>query len=185
MIVIRLRRTGKKHEPTYRIVATDRRKSVYSPYLEMLGTYNPRTKQIVLDKEKTLAWLQKGAQPSNTVAKILVKEGLKHNSIVVKQYRAISKKELEKQKAIDEAEKEREQAEKEVAKEAFEEKVEAEKAENASEDRLQTEAAESIAEEKQEEAKAVEEKAAKTEKPEEAEKPAEEAKGATTETPAK
>jgi len=163
MIVIRLRRTGKKHEPTYRIVATDQRKSVYSPYLEMLGTYNPRTKQIVLDKEKTLAWLGKGAQPSNTVAKILVKEGLEHKSIVVKQYRAISKKELEKQKAAEVVEKEKEQVEKEAAKEAFEEKVEAEKTENASEDRLQTEAAESIAEEKQEEAKEEEAKVAEKE----------------------
>ena len=153
MIVIRLRRTGKKHEPTYRIVATDQRKSVYSPYLEMLGTFNPKTKQVVLNKEKTLVWLQKGAQPSNTVAKILVKEGLEHKSIVVKQYRAISKKELEKQKATEEVEKEKEQAEKEAAKEAFEEKVEAEKTENASEDRLQAEAAEFIAEEKVEEAK--------------------------------
>ena len=164
MLVIRLTRTGKKGQPNYRIVVTDQRKSVYSPYLEMLGTYNPKTKQTVLDKEKTLAWLQKGAQPSNTVAKILVKEGLEHGSIVVKQYRAISKKELEKQKAADEAEKEKEQAEKEAAKEAFEEKVEAEKAENASEDRLQQEAAESIEEEKQEEAEKAAEKPAADEK---------------------
>lgn len=163
MIVIRLRRTGKKHEPTYRIVATDQRKSVYSPYLEMLGTYNPKTKAIVLDKEKTLEWLKKGAQPSNTVAKILIKEGLKHNSIVVKQYRAISKKELEKQKVVEEAEKEKEQAEKEAAKEAFEEKVEAEKAEKPAEDRLQAEANESIAEVKEEEAVKEESKEEKTE----------------------
>lgn len=163
MIVIRLRRTGKKHQPNYRIVVTDQRKSVYSPYLEMLGHYDPRTKAIVLNKEKTDEWLKKGAKPSNSVAKLLEKEGLKHGSIVIKKYKAISKKELEAQKAQDEAEKAKEQAEKEAAKAAFEEKVEAEKAaEPSSEEKLQAAADESIKEIKEEEAAApkVEEKKA-------------------------
>jgi len=152
MLAIRLRRTGKKGQPFYRIVLTDERKSVYSSYLQMLGTYDPRSKKTVLDKEQVLEWLKKGAKPSNTMAKILEKEGLKHKSIVIKKFRAISKKELEAQKAQDEAEKAKEQAEKEAAKEAFEAQVEAEKKEHEDEtDPLMAAADEAIAEAKVEE----------------------------------
>lgn len=171
MLVIRLTRTGKKGQPNYRIVVTDQRKSVYSPYVENLGHYDPRTKKVVLDKEKALAWMNKGAKPSNTVAKIFEKEGLKHKSSIIKKFRAVSKKELEVQKAAEEAEKAKEQAEKEAAKEAFEAKVEEEKKEHAAEDRLQAEAAEAIEEIKEEETEKVEEK-----KEEPAEKPLEETK---------
>lgn len=153
MLVIRLRRTGKKGQPNYRIVVTDQRKSVYSPYIENLGIYDPRAKEIKLDKEKTAEWMNKGAKPSNTIAKLLEKEGLKHKSIVIKKYRAISKKELEKQKVAEEAEKAKEQAEKEAAKEAFEAQVEAEKKENPAEDKLQEAAAEAIEDIKEEEKK--------------------------------
>jgi len=169
MLVIRLRRTGKIHQPTYRIVVTDRRKSVYSPYIEKIGEYNPKTKAVLLDKEKSMDWMKKGAKPSDTISKIFKKEGLEHKSIIIKTYRAISKKELEKQKAEEEAEKAKEQAEKEAAKEAFEEKVEAEKAaQPTSEEKLQEAATESIAEVKAEDAEK------EAEKPEDAsDKPAE------------
>ena len=150
MLVIRLRRTGKKGQPSFRIVVADQRKSVYSPYIEMLGTYDPNTKKIILNKEKTLTWINKGAKPSNTIAKILEKEGLKHKSIVIKKFRAISKKELEVEKAAEEVEKAKEQAEKEAAKEAFEAQVEAEKKEQPQEDKLQEAANEAIAEVKEE-----------------------------------
>jgi len=183
MLVIRLRRTGKKHDPNYRIVVTDQRKSVYSPYIEMLGQYNPQTKGIVLDKEKALEWMKKGAQPSNTVAKILQKEKIEHSSIVVKKYRAVSKKELEAQKEVEEKEKSKEQAEKEEAKAAFEAKVEEEKKEAPAEDRLQAAAAEAIEETKEEEKakeevkaeeKPAEEKSQDTPKEEEKEEPTKE-----------
>lgn len=177
MLVIRLRRTGKKHEPTYRIVVTDQRKSVYSPYIEMLGHYNPKTKEVVLDKEKAIEWMKKGAKPSNTISKIFKNQKMEHSSIVVKQYRAVSKKELEVQKATDEAEKIKEQAEKEAAKEAFEVQVEAEKKEAPTVDPLQAAADESIADIKEEEKAAPAKEAEaeeKTEEKPEPEKPAEE-----------
>jgi len=150
MLIIRLRRTGKKHEPNYRIVVTDNRKSVYSPYVENIGHFNPKTKMVVLNKEKALEWMGKGAKPSNTVAKIFEKEGLKHKSIKIKKFRAVSKVELEVQKAAEDAQKAKEQAEKEAAKAAFEEKVEQEKAAAPKEDKLQEMAEESIAEVKEE-----------------------------------
>lgn len=170
MLVIRLRRTGKKHQPSYRIVVTDQRKSVYSPYLEMLGQYEPKSKKVVLNKEKTLEFMSRGAKPTNTVAKILSKEGLKHKSIIIRKFRAVSKKELEAQKAEEEAQKEKEQAEKEAAKLAFEEKVEAEKAaQPSSEEKLQAAADEVIAEEKEEVKAEVAEKAEAQEKEEKTE----------------
>lgn len=176
MLVIRLRRTGKKHQATYRIVVTDQRKSVYSPYIQMLGHYNPKTKEVTLDKEKALEWMKKGAKPSNSVSKIFEKEGLEHKSIVIKKYRAVSKKELEAQKTQEEAKKAKEQSEKEAAKIAFEEKMEAEKAaQPSSEEKLQAAAeeakaaTEAIQEEKTEEVR----EPAKKEAPAE-EKPVEE-----------
>jgi len=158
MLVIRLTRTGKKHQPNYRIVVADSRKAVSSPYVEMIGHYDPRTKALVLNKEKAVDWMNKGAQPSNTVAKLFVQEKIEHKSIKVKIYRKISKKELERQKAEAEVEKAREQAEKEAAKEAFEAQVEAEKAENETVDPLLAAADEAIAEIKEEAAEAAEEK---------------------------
>ena len=172
MLVIRLTRTGKKGQPNYRIVVTDSRKSVYSPYVENLGHYDPRTKKVVLNNDLAMDWMNKGAKPSNTVAKIFEKEGIKHKSIVIKKFRAISKKELEKQKAEEETQKAKEQAEKEAAKEAFDAKVEEEKKENETVDPLLAAADEAIADIKEEEVE-------KTEEPkpadEEMEKPAESA----------
>jgi len=138
MLTIRFRRTGKKGQPSYRIVVAPESAPLYGKYIEMIGHYNPFTKAVVLDKEKALDWMNKGAKPTNTVAKIFEKEALKHKSIVIKKYRAVSKKELETEKAAEEIEKAKEQAEKEAAKTAFEEKVEAEKAaQPTSEEKLQ------------------------------------------------
>ncbi|MFA6492565.1 MAG: 30S ribosomal protein S16 [Patescibacteria group bacterium] len=164
MLSIRLRRTGKKKKPSYRIVVTDNRAPIYGKYLEMIGHYDPFTKVVVLDKEKALEWMNKGAKPSDTVGKILEAQGVKHKSIVIKKFRAVSKKELEVQKAQDEAEKEKERQEKEAAKEAFEQQVEAEKAEQpSSEEKLQEAAEESIKEIKEEESTKPEEKPEKAE----------------------
>jgi len=150
MLVIRLRRTGKKGQPSYRIIVADERASVYGKYIEMLGHYNPLSKAVVLDKEKALEWMNKGAKPTNTVAKIFEKQGLKHKSIVIKKFKAVSKKELEAQKAQEEKEKAEEAAKKEAAKEAFEQQVEAEKAAAPKEDKLKEMAEESIKEVKAE-----------------------------------
>lgn len=159
MLTIRLRRTGKKKQPSYRIVVAEGRAPIYGHYIEMIGHYNPFTKMVVLDNQKALDWMNKGAKPTNTVAKILQKQNLKHKSILIKKFRAISKKELEAQKAQAEAERAKLQAEKEAAKAAFEERVETEKAaQPSSEEKLQEEAEESIKEIKEEE---VEEKASK------------------------
>lgn len=150
MLAIRLRRTGKKGQPSYRIVVADERASVYGKYLEMLGHYNPNTKVVVLNNEQALEWMNKGAKPTNTVSKIFAKQGLKHNSIVIKKFKAISKKELEAQKAEEEKQKAEEAAKKEAAKVAFEEKIEAEKAEAPVEEKAEEQPKEKKPEDKKE-----------------------------------
>lgn len=70
---LRLTRVGKKKQPSYRIVAADSRSPRDGRYLEIVGTYNPRSEPsaITVDDEKTIAWLKKGALPTERVQKIL------------------------------------------------------------------------------------------------------------------
>ena len=59
MVVIRLARGGRVKQAIYRIVAADKRRSATSKFLDVLGTYNPHTKELKLDKELTEKWSQK------------------------------------------------------------------------------------------------------------------------------
>lgn len=83
MLVIRLRRIGKKGKPTYRLVVAEHTFPVSGQYVADLGHYNPHTKTIGLKKDETTEWLNKGAKPSNTVARLLEREKVKHSSVVV------------------------------------------------------------------------------------------------------
>jgi small subunit ribosomal protein S16 len=74
MVVIRLARTGRKKYPTYRIVAADSSRAATGKFIMILGSYNPHTKQLVIDKEKTVDFMSHGARPSNAVIKLLSKE---------------------------------------------------------------------------------------------------------------
>ena len=75
---IRLKRVGRKGQPSYRIVVADQRKAREGAVVATLGHYNPRPKDavIVVDAARTLAWLAKGAQPSHTVRSLLKKAGV-------------------------------------------------------------------------------------------------------------
>lgn len=77
MVKIRLTRTGKKHEPHYRIVAVDSRAKGKGAYIEKIGYYNPRTKPstVEFDKDILQKWLDRGAQMTDTVHDILAKHG--------------------------------------------------------------------------------------------------------------
>ena len=77
MVVLRLTRVGKKKQAQYRVVVADSKRFVNSKIIENVGWYNPHTKEIGLKKDAILAWLEKGAQPSNTVAKLLKANGVK------------------------------------------------------------------------------------------------------------
>ena len=78
MVRIRLRRIGRKHEPHYRIIAADIKAARDGRFIEELGWYNPKAKEKTynLKVDAIKKWLLNGAQPSDTVRDILIKEGL-------------------------------------------------------------------------------------------------------------
>lgn len=73
VVKLRLMRMGKTKQPTYRIVAADSRSPRNGRFIEIVGHYNPRTEpsEITIDNDKAVAWLQKGAQPTEVVEKLL------------------------------------------------------------------------------------------------------------------
>jgi len=78
MVRIRLRRVGGKHQPSYRIVVTDKESPRDGRFIEILGFYNPRTNPatIQLEEGKIYDWMSKGAQPTESVAKVFKSAGL-------------------------------------------------------------------------------------------------------------
>ena len=75
MLVIRLFRTGKKHQPFFKIVVTDKRRPPKGGrFVEEIGFVNPLTKEKKINKERAKYWLSVGAQPSDTVYNLLVSE---------------------------------------------------------------------------------------------------------------
>ncbi|TSC75738.1 MAG: small subunit ribosomal protein S16 [Parcubacteria group bacterium Gr01-1014_30] len=75
MLVIRLFRTGKKNQPFFKIVVTDKRKPTRAGrFVEQVGFWNPLTKEKNLKSERVKYWLTKGAKPSSTVHNMLVSE---------------------------------------------------------------------------------------------------------------
>ncbi len=78
MVKIRLRRVGARNRPMYRIVVADIRSPRDGAFIEVIGHYNPLTdpETILIDEEKALKWLGYGAQPTDTVARLLSKSGV-------------------------------------------------------------------------------------------------------------
>ena len=74
---LRLMRMGKKKQPTYRVVAADARSPRDGRFIEIVGTYNPRTEpsEIKIDSARAVHWLRNGAQPSERVKKLLEVSG--------------------------------------------------------------------------------------------------------------
>lgn len=72
-VKLRLVRMGKKKQPTYRVVAADSRSPRNGRFIEIVGTYDPRAEPsaIRIDDDKVLAWLAKGAKPTDRVEKLL------------------------------------------------------------------------------------------------------------------
>ncbi|MBI1892976.1 MAG: 30S ribosomal protein S16 [Candidatus Rokubacteria bacterium] len=81
MVRIRLRRMGTTKKPAYRVVVADARSPRDGRFIEAIGTYNPLTNppQVVIDTEKAQAWIKKGAQPSDTVRRLLKNVGVSAN----------------------------------------------------------------------------------------------------------
>ena len=75
---IRLSRVGATKQPAYRVVVADARSARDSRSIETIGHYNPRTEPVELniDADKAKSWLEKGAQPSDTVVRLFRKAGI-------------------------------------------------------------------------------------------------------------
>jgi len=73
MLAIRLARFGAKKKPAYRVVVIDRDRARNSRSVEVVGHYNPIAKpaQVQLDRDRIEYWMQRGAQPSDTVSRLL------------------------------------------------------------------------------------------------------------------
>lgn len=105
MLRIRMSRVGRKNAPTYRFVVSDRTKDTFGDSLETLGSYNPRTKELVLNKERVTYWISVGAQPSDTVHNILVTNGMVQekkrsvSSLTKKRRAQIAEKQVEGEKS--------------------------------------------------------------------------------------
>jgi len=78
MVRIRLRRTGLRNQPSYRIVAAEKESPRDGKFLEILGSYNPRTEpfSFSVDEEGVYRWMDNGAQPSESVVQIFNAVGL-------------------------------------------------------------------------------------------------------------
>ncbi len=75
---IRLRRMGARKQPVYRVVVADSRSPRDGRFLDTIGTYNPRTEpaEIRIDRDKALAWLESGAEPTDTARSLLSQVGI-------------------------------------------------------------------------------------------------------------
>jgi len=87
MLKIRLRRTGAKKKPSYRLVVADVRAPRDGAFVDIIGHYNPLTdpETVVIKEDRAQYWLGKGAQPTDTAARLLTKAGIIEKSKPVKE----------------------------------------------------------------------------------------------------
>ena len=84
MLTIRMRRTGSKKRPFFRVVVSEARSKKEGEFVEVLGFYNPRTKPAVVEinKERIHHWISKGARPTDSVRTLLAKHLTRDRAIV-------------------------------------------------------------------------------------------------------
>ena len=99
MLAIRLQRVGRKKQPLYRVVVSEKTKDTYGDHLEILGSYNPHKKEAVLKEDRIKHWLSQGAQSSSSVNNLFIKEGIvegaKTKSVRISKKRAAKKEDKE------------------------------------------------------------------------------------------
>ncbi|HBD05179.1 TPA: 30S ribosomal protein S16 [Candidatus Uhrbacteria bacterium] len=76
MLSIRLTRTGKIKQPYFRVIVTEKSRDPWGKVTEILGNLNPRTKKLVLNNERVLYWISKGAQPTDRIRNMLIEQGI-------------------------------------------------------------------------------------------------------------
>ena len=126
MVKIRLKRLGCKGNPFYRVVVINSREKREGRAIAELGNYNPKTKELNLDKIEVAAWIKKGAQPSDT-AKYLIDNSDENGKLIIKE--KPSKAERKAKKEAEAAKIKAEEEAKAAAEAAKKEAAEAKKAE--------------------------------------------------------
>jgi small subunit ribosomal protein S16 len=140
MLAIRFLRSGRTNKAFFRVVVTESSRPPKSGFLKVLGWYDPHTKETSLNKEEIVGWMDKGAKASNSVAKLLNSNGIKHKMAEFKKDTEKAKKSKGDEKAAKPAPKPAETEEKaeapaeEAPVETTQEKAEEPKAEEKSEE---------------------------------------------------
>lgn len=99
MLMIRFQRIGRKNDPAFRIVVLEKTSGPKAGnYVDLVGTYNPKTKAVSLQGEKIVDWVKKGAQVSPSLMNLLIAQGVMQGTKTA----VVSKKNLEKNKAKNE-----------------------------------------------------------------------------------
>lgn len=122
--MIRLSRVGKKKQPTYRILVQDKSRDPWGKALEILGNYNPHTKELIINKERLDHWRSVGSQMSASINNLLIRKQIirgkkvKTGKINTKKRLAELKKKADEQKKQEADAKAKAEAEKKAAEEA-------------------------------------------------------------------
>src|SRR6185369_18022777 len=97
MLAIRFQRTGRKNDPSFRIVVSEKaRHPLAGNPLAVVGSHNPKTKHTIIDADKVKHWLGQGAQASGTVNNLLIAKGvLDGKKVNVRNTKVVEKKEEE------------------------------------------------------------------------------------------
>lgn len=97
MLKMRLQRTGRKNEPSFRVVLGEHTNSAQSgKFIEVLGSYDPKAGKVEVKADRVKYWLSKGAQPSGTVHNFLVDKGIveaKKINVLPKRTKQVKKEE--------------------------------------------------------------------------------------------
>jgi len=101
MLVIRLQRTGKRNDATFRIVVAEKHAAVKGKVLEVIGHYLPTREPVVFEckTERVTQWMEKGAKPSNTLARLLTKQGMTGLETYIEAYTKQSKRKVKEEEA--------------------------------------------------------------------------------------
>ncbi len=133
MLAIKLKRIGKKHQPSFRLVIAEKRSKATGRYIEDIGWFNPKSKEFKINNERIDYWIKSGAQPTDTVHNLLVRaEAIKGPKIAV---HAKSKKAPVEQALIQSAT-EMEAPVEVVTEKTIDEKVVEEKTEEVKEEKI-------------------------------------------------
>jgi len=93
MLALKLRRIGKKHQASFRLIVAEKRSKLDGKYIEDLGWYNPREDKMEFNKDRASYWIKNGAQPTDTVHNLLITSGIIEGKKIAVHKKAKAKKE--------------------------------------------------------------------------------------------